>query len=312
MPQHAPGRSHRKGLTIFQVMDMFPDEESARVWMESIRWPVGICCPDCGSMNYAETPKHPTMPYRCRDCRKHFSVRKGTVMQSSHITLRQWAIVIYMAVTSLKGVSSMKIHRELGMTQKSAWFLICRIREFFGETAPFTNPTEVDETYIGGLEKNKHESKKLHAGGGTVGKTAVVGTKDRKTGKVKAQVIKNVDALHLSAFVSKSVKAGQTVYTDENPSYGAIEGRYRRESVNHGAGEYVKGMAHTNGIESFWSMLKRAHKGTFHKISKKHLHRYVNEFAGRHNLRDLDTIHQMAAVVRGMDQKRLMYKDLIA
>ena len=136
--------------------------------------------------------------------------------------------------------------------------------------------------------------------------------KDRKTGKVQAQVVDSVDMLHLTAFVSKTAKPGSTVYTDENPSYGPVAGRYRHESVNHGAGGYVDGPVHVNGIESFWAMLKRAHKGTFHKISKKHLHRYVNEFAGRHNIRSLDTLEQMAAIVSGMDQKQLMYKDLIA
>ena len=145
-----------------------------------------------------------------------------------------------------------------------------------------------------------------------MGKTAVVGAKDRKTGKVQDQVIKNVDMLHLSAFASKSVKSGGQVYTDKNPSYVPIAGRYRHETVNHSAGDYVDGMAHMNGIESFWSMLKRGHKGTFHKISKKHLHRYMAEFAGRHNIRSLDTLDQMAAIVRGMDHKRLKYADLIA
>ena len=311
MAYRVPSKHFRAGMTIFEIMEMFPDEEAAKKWMESIRWPVGICCPDCGSMNYGETPSHRSMDYRCRDCRQYFSVRKGTVMEKSHISLRKWAIVIYMAATNLKGVSSMKIYRELGMTQKSAWFLMQRVREFFGGSAAFLGPVEVDETYMGGKEGNKHANKKLHAGS-VAGKTAVAGAKDRKTGRVMAQVVKKADALHLTAFVSKSVKSGGKVYTDENRSYASIAGRYKHETVNHSTGEYVKGMVHTNGIEAFWSLLKRAHKGTFHKISKKHLHRYVNEFVGRHNIRSLDTLDQMAHILRGMDQKRLMYKDLIA
>ena len=157
MPQHAPGHAYRTGLTIFGLMGKFPDEEAARKRLEAIRWPDGPACPTCGSVNYGETPSHKSMDYRCRDCRRYFSVRKRTAMESSHIKLRQWVIVIYMAATSLKGVSSMKIHRELGMTQKSAWFLIQRVREFFGETASFTGPVEVDETYVGGLKRNKHK-----------------------------------------------------------------------------------------------------------------------------------------------------------
>ena len=160
--------------------------------------------------------------------------------------MRKWVFGLYTLVTNLKSVSSMKLHRDLGVCQKTAWFMSQRIRQAWASGAwmpsgdKFAGPVEVDKTYVGGLERNKHKSKKLHAGGRTVGKTAVVGAKDRRTGKVQARVIKSVDMLHLSAFVSKHVRPGKTVYTDENPSHGAIEGRYRHEAVNHSTGDYVR------------------------------------------------------------------------
>ena len=162
---------------------------------------------------------------------------------------------------------------------------------------------------MGGLERNKHSRKKLRAGRGTVGKTAVVGARDRATGHVTATVVESTDKETLQGFVKKHTAQGAKVYTDEASAYDGLE---RRESVKHSVGEYVNGQAHTNGVESFWATLKRAHKGTFHQLSAKHLQRYVNEFAGRHNIRGLDTIDQMRHVVAEMVGKRLMYRDLIA
>ncbi len=263
-------------------------------------------------MNYGETPSHKSMDYRCRDCRQYFSVRKGTAMESSKIALRHWAIAIYMAATNLKGVSSMKIHRELGMTQKSAWFLIQRVREFFADAAPIlTGPVEVDETYMGGLEKNRHKSEKMHAGRGTAGKATVMGARQRD-GKIVARPLGWEPGETLAGFVRENVHRGATLYTDDHKAYKGLRSQYDHHTVKHSVGEYVRADAHINGIESFWSMLKRAHKGTFHKIGRKHLDRYVNEFAGRHNIRSLDTVEQMAAIFQGMDRKRLRYADLIA
>ena len=245
-------------------------------------------------------------------CKKRFSVRTGSVLERSKIPLRKWAIAIYLSATSLKGVSSMKLHRDLSITQKSAWFMAHRIREAMMRCPPaFSGPAEADETYMGGLRKNMPKTKRKDLKGrGTVGKAIVAGVKDRETGEVSAAVVEANDSETLQAFVGERVAQGATVYTDEHGAYRGMP--FEHEAVNHSVGEYVRGMAHTQGIESFWSMLKRAHKGVYHKMSHKHLNRYVQEFAGRHGIRERDTLDQMRAIVAGMIGKRLMYQSLIA
>ena len=263
-----------------------------------------------GSHGVQSGAKHKTMPFRCRACRKRFSVRSGTVMQHSNLGYQVWAMAIYLFMTSLKSVSSMKLHRDLNIAQNSAWHLSHRIRAaLFQAGTGFAGPVEVDETYLGGKRKNMPNSvRKELTGRGPVGKTAVVGAKDRATNQVAAKAVPATDKQALQGFVQDHADRQATVYTDEARAYETLP--FEHESVKHSVSEYVRGQAHTNGVESFWSMLKRGYYGTFHKLGPKHLDRYVQEFAGRHNLREQDTIDMMGAVVLGMDGKRLKYEDL--
>ena len=311
----APGKAFREGISLIELFRMFPDDEAAERWFEKARWgQVGrpSHCPLCGSTEkLGQNKGRKPLPYWCGSCRQHFSVRSGTVMHRSRIPLQKWVIGIYLWSTSLKGVSSMKLHRDLNITQKSAYFMAQRLREAWSDSGGgFLGPVEADETFVGGRRKNKPKHQRPTAARtGIVDKTVVAGIKDRATNRVSAAVVPDTKRETLHAFVEERTAATAKVYTDQHPSYRRL--RRAHETVDHSVGEYVRGEAHTQGIESFWAMLKRAHKGTFHHISPKHLHRYVNEFATRHNMRSKDTIDMMSETVARMVGKRLTYRDLV-
>ena len=222
-------------------------------------------------------------------------------------------MAMYQFATYLKGVSSMKLRQDLGITQESAWFLAHCIREAWSDfSGMFDGPVEADETHVGGKCENMSNAKRKALGPGAVGKTVVVGVKDRATNQVTARSVERATSPYLAGFVAEETKIGATAYTGDATVYNALKPWLDHEAVNHGVGEYVRGPAHTNGMESFWSLLKRGIVGTFHHLSPQHLDRYVREFAGRHNVRERDTIDQMSTLARGMVGKRLTYRRPIA
>lgn len=312
MAQKAPGKHYRTGISLMKLFEMFPDNETAMQWFVEARWPDGIRCDYCESENVKVGAKHRSMPYRCNDCKKNFSPKSNSLMHGSNISYQKWVIAIYLVTTNLKGVSSMKLRRDLNITQKAAWHMLHRIREFYFRTnEPFASEVEADEAGFGGKRANMHHSKRKHlTGRGMEGKTIVAGLKDRETNQIRAEVVPSQKKSVLHPFVHENTTEDAQIHTDEASWYEGIDRDH--VAVNHSVSKYVGEQAHTNGMESFWSLMKRGFHGTYHHMSPKHLPRYTREFAGRHNDRPSDTITQMTHMVQGMVGKRLRYVDLTA
>ena len=299
-------------ISIVQLLRMFPTQDSCIAWLEKVRWNGTPVCAHCGGTDkIGPAPKKPNA-YWCGSCRKHFTVTTGTIMHATKTPLQNWIVAIYSVMTARKGVSAMQLSKELGVQYRTAWYMLHRIREACasGEFR-LDNIVEMDEAYIGGREANKHASKKLRAGRGPVGKVPVMGARERG-GATVAKPVKDADGETAKRFAMETVKAGATIHTDDSRIYRGLP--FRHESVNHSANEYVRGEVHTQGIESVWAVLKRSITGTWHHVSPKHLHRYVNEASMRLNSGDvkIDTIDRMDALVRAGGGRRIRYRDLVA
>jgi transposase-like protein len=302
-------------ISTFELFAMIPDAETARVYLEGRLWPEGPRCPVCGLGERTTARKGGY--YRCNQCKEDFTVRTGTIFERSHVPLHKWIYAMYLLVTARKGISSMQLAKEIGITQKSAWFVLHRLREACGkDLKKLQGLVEIDETYVGGIEANKHDHKKLKAGRGAVGKTAVLGMKERgKGGRTKAMKLASADAQTIQDIIVQNVTVGSTLHTDEAGAYRNMGGLFfDHATVNHSEGEYVRDGVTTNGIESVFAVLKRGLIGVYHHASAKHLGRYVDEFAFRLNDGSVErhTIERLDSFIAAVAGKRLTYKTLIA
>ncbi|WP_165045873.1 IS1595 family transposase [Dysgonomonas sp. ZJ709] len=298
--------------SLIELVEYFKEEKTCIQYLAAKRWGEKPCCPHCGGEKvycFSDGKR-----YKCASCRKQFSVRAGTIFEDSNISLKKWFIAIYLITSHKKGISSYQLARDLQITQKSAWFLLHRIRYALGQCdldIQLDNEVELDETYVGGKNKNRHWNKKIkHSQGRSiVDKVPVFGMVERG-GKLIARVVTDVKGETLKDIIKQTIKETATLMTDEYLGYKGLEKMYKHYVVNHGAKQYVNGDAYTNTMEGFWSLLKRGIIGIYHSMTRKHLQKYVDEFVFRYNTRKLKEGERLNKML-SLCCTRLTYKNLI-
>lgn len=293
--------------SILEIIQTFPDEQSCIDHLEDLRWNGNVVSP------FDETSKVYNCKgnrYKCKNTGKYFNVKTNTIFDNTKLPLQKWFLGIWLVTSHKKGISSLQLGRDLNITQKSAWFMLQRIRQCFGlDNDQMEGEIEADETYVGGKEGNKHADKKNKNAQGGVGKSAVLGMVQRG-GKVAAKKVEDTTYESLAFEIMKNVKEGASLYTDEYTSYNRLKRVYDHKVVKHNSKQYVKGRVHTNTIESFWALLKRGIFGIYHFTSKKHLQLYVDEFCFRYNSRQITESARFNLLLQN-SEKRITYKQLI-
>jgi transposase-like protein len=295
--------------SLIQAVRYFADLRVCNEYMKGIKWPDGvICCHNCGSTAVYELSTRPVL--KCRDCKKQFSYKVGTIFEDSPLGLDKWFVAVWCIANAKNGISSQELARALGVTQKSAWFMLHRVREAMrtGEFRKLAGVVESDETFIGGEARNMHKGKRERRirGRGSVGKRIVHGLLERG-GEVRANVVDGTDRAELHPLIVNNVERGSSLYTDSALSYESLNQTYLHAAVNHAA-EYVRGEVHTNGLENFWSLFKRMLKGTYVHCEPFHLQRYVDEEVCRFNARKGDDADRFASVMGRVAGRRVTWR----